>query len=223
MQFYHHYSIRRYTSAILDTFNDMHITRFNNDGTIDKDVIIPIGFASKQKSFAFTDDDYTKYRESKYNVIPRIALSFDGMSRASEKETNKLNKSQKFNEDGKTLTYTYNSVSWSLEYTISILTDSFTDLTMLVEQIIPLFNPTYSIKIKDMDFHTDFRSVPLRLNDVSLDLDVDLGMDDDIRFCTATLSLSIDANIYPPIRDGKIVNHVITNLYDNIDKVKGIL
>jgi hypothetical protein len=113
----------------------------------------------------------------------------------------------------------YNSVSYNFDYTISILSDSFTELTMLLEQIIPMFNPTYSIKIKEMDFQTEYRSVPLRLNDVSVDLDMDLGMDDDIRFVNATLSLSIDANLYPPIKDGKIINHVITNLYDDFSKI----
>lgn len=219
MQFFHHYTFRRYTSAILDTFNDMHIVRFNDDGTVDRDVTVPITFASRQKAFELTADDFSKYREQKYNVIPRISLSFDGLSKSAEKETNKLNKTIKFNDDGKTLTYTYNSVSYSFEYTISILSDSFTELTMLLEQIIPMFNPTYSIKIKEMDFQTEYRSVPLRLNDVSVDLDMDLGMDDDIRFVNATLSLSIDANLYPPIKDGKIVNHVITNLYDDVSKI----
>lgn len=219
MQFFHHYTFRRYTSAILDTFNDMHIVRFHDDGTVDRDVTVPITFASKQKAFELTTDDFSKYREQKYNVIPRISLSFDGLTKSAEKETNKLNKSMKFNEDGKTLTYMYNSVSYSFDYTISILSDSFTELTMLLEQIIPMFNPTYSIKIKEMDFQTEYRSVPLRLNDVSVDLDMDLGMDDDIRFVNATLSLSIDANLYPPIKDGKIVNHVITNLYDDLSKI----
>jgi hypothetical protein len=197
----------------------MHIVRFNDDGTVDRDVTVPITFASRQKAFELTADDFSKYREQKYNVIPRISLSFDGLSKSAEKETNKLNKTIKFNDDGKTLTYTYNSVSYSFEYTISILSDSFTELTMLLEQIIPMFNPTYSIKIKEMDFQTEYRSVPLRLNDVSVDLDMDLGMDDDIRFVNATLSLSIDANLYPPIKDGKIVNHVITNLYDDVSKI----
>jgi hypothetical protein len=197
----------------------MHIVRFHDDGTIDRDVTVPITFASKQKAFELTADDFSKYREQKYNVIPRISLSFDGLSKSAEKETNKLNKTMKFNEDGKTLTYTYNSVSYNFDYTISILSDSFTELTMLLEQIIPMFNPTYSIKIKEMDFQTEYRSVPLRLNDVSVDLDMDLGMDDDIRFVNATLSLSIDANLYPPIKDGKIINHVITNLYDDFSKI----
>lgn len=219
MQFFHHYTFRRYTSAILDTFNDMHIVRFNDDGAVDRDVTVPITFASRQKAFELTADDFSKYREQKYNVIPRISLSFDGLSKSAEKETNKLNKTIKFNDDGKTLTYTYNSVSYSFDYTISILSDSFTELTMLLEQIIPMFNPTYSIKIKEMDFQTEYRSVPLRLNDVSVDLDMDLGMDDDIRFVNATLSLSIDANLYPPIKDGKIVNHVITNLYGDVSKI----
>jgi hypothetical protein len=197
----------------------MHVVRFNDDGTVGRDVTIPITFASKQKAFELTSDDFAKYREQKYNVLPRLSLSFDGMSKAAEKETNKLNKVMKFNADGKTLTYTYNSVSWNFDFTVSILTDSFTELTMLVEQIVPMFNPTYSIKIKDMDFQEEYRSVPLRLNDVSWDLDMDLSMDDDIRFCNATLSLSIDANLYPPIKDGKIVNHVITNLYDDLSKI----
>jgi hypothetical protein len=219
MQFFHHYSIRRYTAAILDTFNDMHIVRFKDDGTVDRDVTIPITFATKQKAFEMTSDDFTKFREQKYNVLPRLSLSFDGLTKSPERETNKLNKTMKFNDDRQTMTYTYNSVSYSFDFTIYILTDSFTELTMLIEQIVPMFNPTYSIMIKDMDFLNDYRSVPLRLNDITTDLDMDLGMDDDIRLCNATLTFSIDANLYPPIKDGKIVNHVITNLYDDISKI----
>jgi hypothetical protein len=211
--------MRRYTSALIDTFNDLHIKRFKNDGTVDNDYIVPVKFGSAQKAFTLSEDDFSKYRESKYNIVPRIALSFDGMSRASERDTNKLNKTIKFHSDEKTLTYSFNSVSWTMDFTLSILADTFTDLTMIIEQIVPMFNPTYSLKMKDLDFHDEYRNVPLRLSGVSTNLDIDLSMDDDIRFVTAELNLSIDANLYPPIKDGKIINHVILNLYDGVEPI----
>ena len=219
MNFFHHYSMRRYTAALKDTFNDIHVVRYSDTGVKENDFIVPISFSSPQKAYALTQDDYTKYRESRYNVIPRMSLSFDGMNRAVERETNKLNKTIKISEDGKNTTYTYNSVAWNLDFTIHILSDSFTELTMIVEQILPMFNPTYTLKMKDIEFHNEYTNIPVRLNGVNWNLDMDISMDDDIRFVGAELSLSVNANIYPPIKDGKIINHVIAKIYDGFDPI----
>jgi len=218
MNYFHHYSIRRYTAAILDSFNDIHIKRFKPDGTVDNDYIVPIKFGSAQKAFMLSEDDFMKYREAKYNVLPRISLSFDGMTKANNRETNKLNQVM-FLDNNSNLKYTYNSVSYNLEYSLNILTDTFTDLTIILEQIIPLFNPTYNLKIKDMDFHDEYRIAPLRLTGISTELDVDLTMDDDIRLCSGIISFSIDANLFPPIKDSKIIYHIRTNFYDGYEEI----
>jgi hypothetical protein len=209
--------LRRYTAALKDTFNDIHVKRFSETNIEESDYIVPISFASAQKAYTLTDDDYTKYRESKYNVLPRMALSFDGMSKAPERDTNKLNKTLKINDDGKNITYTYNSVAWTFDFTLHILADTFTDLTMIVEQIVPMFNPTYTLKIKDIEFHSEYTNIPVKINEVSWNLDTDLSMDDNIRLVTAEISLSLNGNLYPPIKDGKIINHVIANVYNGFD------
>ena len=215
MTYFHHQTIRRYTSALLDLFNDIHIVTYDetDPSVVTRDTIVPIKFASTQKAFQLEESEYQRLQSSDYNVLPRFSLAINSLSKTPEKQTNKQNKVEVENfvdANNKSMKWTYNSVVYDLGFDLNIIARTFTDLTIIIEQILPMFNPTYPLKIKDLTFHDKYRTVPIKLEGVEMDLDVDLAIDDNIRFVNATLSFSISTNIYPPIKE-----HVNVNLHSN--------
>jgi hypothetical protein len=217
MTYYHHQTIRRYVAAMTDLFNDIHIVQYDDvDPTIvTRDTVVPIRFSSTQKAHTFKESEYEKMQADDYNVLPRFSLGLSTLERKAESDTNKHNKveRQDFTDpNNKKMTWTYNSVSYNLNFELNILAKTFTDLTIIVEQILPMFNPSYPLKFKDMEFHDTYRTIPVKLNDVSFDLDVDLDFDSDVRFVNANLSFTIESNLYPPIKDSKIIEHLQVNL-----------
>ena len=216
MTFYHHQTIKRYTSAMLSLFNDIHIVRTDENGVVERDSVVPIKFASTQKAYTLADEDYDQLRESNYNVLPRFSLGISGMTAGKERDTNKLNKIGKLDvstDPNEKAIWSYNSVAYNIDFELSILAKTFTDLTIIIEQILPMFNPTYNMKFRDLDFHEEYRTVPIRLNGVDMDLDVDLDLDGDVRFVTATMSLTVEANLYPSIKESKLIHHVDAKLH----------
>jgi hypothetical protein len=122
MDYFYHSSIKNYTIALLDLFDDIHIPRFNSDGELIEDIRVPIEFGSKEKAYELTKHDIENLHSGNVNVFPRMVLQFESMSKALDRNTNKMHKinKKKLNDDEDSLAYEYqyNGVAYDFEYTI---------------------------------------------------------------------------------------------------------
>lgn len=214
--FFHHKSIRKYTSALLSVFNDIEVPRYNEDGTVNKYLTVPIAFSTRERAIQMTDEDY---KETNVNnkILPKMALSLNNMNKASNRDTSKYNRKIYYDDNNKPKKLEINSVSYDFSYTLHIIARTMTDLTVIIEQILPLFRPTYNIRIQELDYHEETTSLPLELGGVSFDFNMDTDIDEDIRLVMADIELTLRGNLYLPIRDVKFIDTVIANIISNGD------
>ena len=212
--YFHHNTTKKYTTSLLNVFNDIEIPRYNKDGTVLKVINVPIVFSSRERAVQLIESDYEKYGQSQ-NVLPKMALSLNSIDKSPNRDTNKYNKKIYYDENNKPKSYQINSVSYNFSYTLHILARTMSDLTMIIEQILPLFRPTYNIRLKELDYQEETTSVPIELGGVSFDLPVDLSEDDDIRIISADIELTLRGNMYLPIKDTGVIEHIITNIVTN--------
>jgi hypothetical protein len=211
MQFYSHQSIKKYTIALLDTFNDLYIERLDANQTKSYHNV-PITYGSKDKAFVFSDMDREQYLKGNYNILPRMAFSIITMTKDQKRDTNRLHKINKV-VNGNNITFQYNAVSYILTCELAIACRSMTELTMILEQILPRFNPSINLSIRELDILEEPTSVPVSLMSVDLDTPTNFGSDDDIRIVGANLMLELKANIYQPFTDSAMIENV--RLYFN--------
>jgi hypothetical protein len=204
--FYSHNTIRKYTIGLLDTFNDLKIERNMKDNTITYPVV-PITYGSKDKAFVMSAMDIENWKTNNYNVLPRMALSLITMNKRQANDTNKLHKINK-TINGKNISFQYNAVSYTFSYELAIATRSMTELSTILEQILPHFNPTYNLRIKELDIQDDYTSVPVSLMSVDIDTPNNIGQDEDIRICSAIVMLDVRGNIYQPFTDASVIQNV---------------
>lgn len=204
--FYSHNTIRKYTIGLLDTFNDLKIERNMKDNTITYPVV-PITYGSKDKAFVMSTIDIENWKTNNYNVLPRMALSLITMNKRQANDTNKLHKINKI-INGKNVSFQYNAVSYTFSYELAIATRSMTELSTILEQILPHFNPTYNLRIKEIDIQDDYTSVPVSLMSVDIDTPNNIGQDEDIRICSAIVMLDVRGNIYQPFTEASIIESV---------------
>jgi len=215
MKYFHHQSIKNYTIALLDLFNDIHVPRYKKNGDLLHDVIVPIKFGNRDKAYMLSEHDIENLHTGNVNVLPRMVLQFDGMTKAPERDTNKLSKINKkkvgSNPAQLLFNYHYNAVAYDFNYTVFIACRSFTDATIIVEQIAPMFRPDITLKIQELDIQEKPTSVPVQIEDFSFTLPEDMG-EEDIRIIEVEFPLSVKGNLYLPITDAEVIKEIEINM-----------
>lgn len=196
MAYIHHGSIRRYTAALIETFNDLEVQYPKSDGTsVNKKV--PLTYSTREKSRIL--DDYTAEQilSGNYNVLPRSSLALAGLQKVDTRVMNKNNKVGKFvsNDD---MEFMYNSVPY--EFTFDLITQcrGMNEATQIIEQIAPVFNPSLNIDVWDVGNLSEPTRVPVRLMDVSIEAEEYEELSTNL--VTVSMSISLIGNLYPPIQ-----------------------
>jgi len=215
--FFHHHTIRKYTTALLDVFNDLEVPRYNEDGTLIKAINVPIFFSSRERAIQLTEQQYAE-NNGMQNILPKMALSLDSMNKANSRDTNKNKKINLRANDNNTVSFQLNSVSYDFSFTLHIMTRTMTDLTTIVEQILPQFRPTMNIRVREFDFSDTLETLPISMDGVSFDFPDEMGEDDGIRILTAEINITLRGNIHLPVKDNvNTISTVIATLYGPTD------
>ena len=192
----HHGTIRKYTAALMGLFNNFEIQyEDSNDNLLSRS--IPIKYSSREKSNIL--DAYTTEQllSGNYNVLPRANLALVSMIRADDRIKNKNVKINTVAFEN-TIEYMYNSVPYEFNYDLNFLCRGMNEAAMIVEQVLPKFNPIYNIDIYDAENLNEPTRVPVKLLDVSIQTEEYEELSSNIM--TVTMSFSIQGNLYPPIK-----------------------
>jgi hypothetical protein len=211
MEFFAHQTIKKYTLALLDTFNDIKVERKNKSGT-PYYITVPITFGSKNKAFVLSQQDVDQWKTGNTNFLPRMSLSLLTMLKDNKRDTNRLHKIHKSFAD-KSATFQYNAVAYTFTFELALAALSLTELSMMLEQLLTRFNPSVRINVMEMLIQDEPSSLPVNLLSVDVDLPSNLGPEDDIRIVNATLMLELKGNIYQPFTDSALIEQV--RLYMN--------
>lgn len=196
MAFFHHGTIRKYTAAILDFFNDLEIQYENSLGET-KSRPIPIRYSSREKATIF--DEYTTEQllSGNYSILPRASLTLQSMSKVDSRVTNKNTKINQYKTDS-SIEFSFNSVPYEFTFEIIVQCRGMNEATQIIEQIAPKFNPTVNIDVWDAANLSEPTRVPVRLSDVQLSSEDYEELSTNI--FTVTFALSLMGNLYPPIK-----------------------
>jgi hypothetical protein len=105
-------------------------------------------------------------------------------------------------------------VPYDVKFNLNIYARNIDDGTHIVEQILPFFNPDFTVTtnmIPDLGFLKD---VPIILNDVSNSIEYE-GDFDSVRYVMWTLSFTMKLYYYGPISYPKIIRTVYANIYND--------
>lgn len=194
--FYHHNTIRTYTGALLNLFNDLEVQYKNSVGEITSRNI-PVRFATKEKSKILDEYSTNQLTSGNYNVLPRANLSWSNMIKAEQRTTNKNVKiNTKANEN--TFEFLYNSVPYEFTYELTIMCRGLNEATMIIEQIACKFNPIINIDVYDATNLDEPTRVPVTLLDIGIEPSEYEELSSNI--INVNVGLSIKGNIYPPIK-----------------------
>ena len=210
-QFYHE-TIRKLVVAFGSMFNDIHLVRKNNAGVITQTMKVPLAYGPKQKFLARLRQDSTL--DNKVSItLPRIGFEITGLT---YDPTRKLNRVQKFKKvksgSNKQLETQYMPVPYNLEFALSLMSKNSDDGLQILEQILPYFQPDYTVTINDNVAMNSKRDIPIILNSISYE-DSYEGDYASRRSIIYNLAFTLKFYLYGPVTSTSIIKTVQVDQY----------
>jgi hypothetical protein len=204
----HHGTIRKYTAALLDVFNNVEVQYQNSIGQ-DVNKKVPLVYSSVEKSKQLDRHTAEQLGAGNTNVLPRANLAMSTMVKAEQRVTNKNMKIAKIQTDD-TFEWMYNSVPYEFTFELTYMCRGMNEATMIIEQVAPKFNPTINIDVWDVSNLDEPTRVPVKL----LDIGIEQNEYDELSSNVVIVSfgLSLMGNLYPPIRTAPKIKEFYTYL-----------
>jgi hypothetical protein len=196
-------------------FNDIHLVRKNNAGVITQTMKVPLAYGPKQKFLARLRQDATL--DNKVAVtLPRIGFEITGLT---YDPTRKLNRVQRFKKvksgSDKKLDTQYMPVPYNLEFSLSIMSKNSDDGLQILEQILPYFQPDYTVTINDNVAMDSKRDIPIILNSINYE-DSYEGDFASRRSIIYNLSFTLKFYLYGPVTSTSIIKTVQVDQYADL-------
>lgn len=218
MQYYYFNAIEKVTVGILALFNDIYISQYKYNNTTGNWVKsyyrVPVEIGSKDKILREYENISLSNSPKRYPNVPRFSLMLNNIEKYNDKQTNQMNiiKNQYTSTDNgkKIMTYVRNPAWWKANYTLFILTKRMDDMTQIMEQICPVFQPQRSLNIKlipELDISISLETTIS--NSITFELPQELDSET-IRFVNSSIDIQVPVPMFPPITDAKVISSIIT-------------
>ena len=214
-QFYHE-TMRKVVVAFGTIFNNINIVRKNNSGAVTQSMKVPLAYGPKQKFLARLREDPNLNKKVAL-TLPRVGFEISGISYDSTRKLNSIQKIKKTNssEDGKTISSQFMPVPYNMDFEMVVMAKSSDDALQIVEQILPFFQPDYTITLNDNTAMGTTRDVPIVLNNVAYEDSYD-GDFNERRVLTYTLTFTSKFYLYGPVVDQKVIKQVQVDQYTDM-------
>ena len=213
--YFYNETIKRCVSVFGTLFNNIDVKKIKSDGTVLTQFRVPISYGPKQKFLdRLAEEPNLSDRNRSAITLPRMAFELTGFEYDTQRQQNKLIRSIKnqYESDTTKRGFQYAPSPYNLNFTLSILAKNMNEALQIVEQILPYFQPEYTVTMKMVDSIPDNRDVPVVLNGVSFE-DSYEGSFEDRRVIEYTLDFQMKTYFFGPVYTGKIIKNVIERTY----------
>ena len=212
-QFYHE-TMRKVVVAFGTIFNNINIVRKNNSGTIIQKMKVPLAYGPAQKFLTRLDND-PSLKNKVAVTLPRIGFEIANLAYDPVRKLNRVQKFKKVKSSDKNrLDVQYMPVPYNLDFTLYVMAKNSDDALQIVEQILPYFQPDYTITINDMSDMGIKRDVPIILSSVSYE-DSYQGDFAERRAIMYTMAFTAKFYLYGPVTSDKVIRTVQVDQYSN--------
>ena len=215
---FYHKQIRNTVIAFGTIFNNVNIKRLDSSGNPIQTLRVPLSYAPKERFLARLDaqQDLTGDDSKVAITLPRMSFDITGYSYDGSR---KLNKNQKLgrvttNADTTRLNTQYSPVPYNVNFELNVFVANSDDGLQIIEQILPYFQPDYTVTmIEDRTMDTK-RDIPFILNNVDYE-DSYTGTLTSSRRIIYTLTFTAKIYLFGPISTSAVIKTVSADLYSD--------
>ena len=218
-QFYHE-TVRNVIVAFGTMFNNIQIVRKDNNGVVTQTMKVPLAYGPKQKFLTRLDQD-PSLSSATAITLPRLGFEIGALSYDSARKLNRVQKFKKVkssSSDANKLDTQYMPVPYNMDITLYAMAKNSDDALQIVEQILPFFQPDYTLTLNDMADMGIKRDVPIILNDVGYE-DNYQGDFETRRAIIYTMGFTTKFYLYGPVTSSSVIKTVQVDQYSDLPAV----
>ena len=216
--YFYNESMRRMTIGFGQIFNNIQIKRRDSAGNITQSIKVPLAYAPKEKFLARLDAQPSLEEREFAVTLPRMSFEITGISYDSSR---KLTRVQKFTHvksgaDGNVLHYNYVPVPYNITYNLYSFTASAEAGLQIIEQILPFFQPDFTVTVNAIPELDIKRDIPIVLNSVNYE-DTYSGDFSQRRAVIYTLGFTAKTYLFGPASTQKVIKTTQSDAYTDTD------
>ena len=203
---FYNQSFRRLIIAFGQVFNNIVIQRTNSTGGVTSRIKVPLAYAPKEKFLVRLDQQANLNSREFATSLPRMGFEITGLAYDPSRKLTRVQKySQvKTGEDGKKLNFNYTPVPYNINLQLYIFTATAEDGLQIVEQILPFFQPDFTVTINAVPALDIKRDVPIVLGNINYEDNYD-GDFTTRRAVIYTLSFTAKSYLFGPMNNSSVI------------------
>tara|TARA_R110002073_G_scaffold297881_1_gene464315 strand:- start:2 stop:799 length:798 start_codon:yes stop_codon:yes gene_type:complete len=217
-QYFYHERIRKSVATFGTIFNDIHVQRTASNGAVLNQTKVPLAYAPKDKYLERIRENPSLIDDTKVALkLPRMSFEITSLAYDPERILPKNNNYiQAYGTSSTESNKIYSPAPYTIFFSLNIYAKLQDDALQIVEQILPYFNPQYTLTLKPLvGFDTIKEDVPITLQSVNFQDDFE-GSLEQRRTIIYTLDFGMRVNFHGPIRRSKVIRSTTANIH--IDK-----
>jgi hypothetical protein len=215
-KYFYNESLRRMTIAFGQIFNNIQIKRKDSNNTVIQTIRVPLAYAPKEKFLVRLDQQPNLNEREMAITLPRMSFEISGIQYDGARKLTRVQKYKtvKTGIDGKVLNYNYTPVPYNISYTLNVFTATAEGGLQIIEQILPFFQPDYTVTVNAIPELNIKRDIPIILNDVNYE-DSYSGDFTQRRAVIYTLGFTAKTYLFGPASTQKVIKETQTDLHSD--------
>ena len=215
---FYNQSFRKLIIAFGQIFNNIVIQRTNSTGGVTARIKVPLAYAPKEKFLVRLDQQANLESREFATTLPRMGFEITGLAYDASRKLTRVQKYSKVKsgEDGKKMNYNYSPVPYNISMNLYVFTATAEDGLQIIEQILPFFQPDYTVTVNvvpDLDIKRD---IPIVLGNIGYEDTYD-GDFTNRRAVIYTLSFTAKTYLFGPMNNQGVIKQTQADLYSDTD------
>jgi len=216
---FYHATMRKSVAVFGTLFNNIKVIRKKAGGGVINQVKVPLAYGPKQKFLSRLDQE-TGFDAALAIKLPRMAFEITSLELDTAQKLQKRNViSETHGSDVSKKKTIKHYTSYNIGMSLYVMVKNQDDGLQIVEQILPFFQPEYSVSIKPVDGFDHKQDVQVILGGVNID-DQYEGSYTERRVLIYQLDFTMKMKFYGPTKDVNVIREVNVDFHDKDDVTK---
>ena len=197
-------------------FNGIECRKENKDGSVYSRMKVPLAYGPRQKFLARLEQQ-ADLNQKVALTVPRLSFEMTGISYDSARKLAPTTLTLKANT-ANSVKKQFTPVPYNVDFELNVISKTNDEALEILEQIVPVFQPSYQMTIKLVDEMQDFRDIPIILNNINYSDDYE-GTFDDKKITLITMQFTVKAYIFGPVGTQAPIKKAKADIYTDMKDV----
>jgi hypothetical protein len=215
---FYNQGFRKLIIAFGQIFNNIVIQRTNSTGGVTARIKVPLAYAPKEKFLVRLDQQANLESREFATTLPRMGFEITGLAYDPSRKLTRVQKYSKVKsgESGEKMNYNYTPVPYNISMNLYVFTATAEDGLQIIEQILPYFQPDYTVTVNVVPDLGIKRDIPIVLGNIGYEDTYD-GAFTQRRAVIYTLGFTSKTYLFGPMNNQGVIKTVQADIGSDTD------